>query len=64
MAAHAHLNRSIERQADAFRRGLCDLIPPAWLSMFSEPELQVLISGSAAGIDVNDLRANTECVLY
>lgn len=63
MAADAHLNASIKRQADAFRRGLSDLIPAGWLAMFSEPELQVLISGSAGGIDVADLRANTVYVM-
>jgi len=53
------LNRSIERQCGAVR-GLRELIPLAWIAPFSAPELQVLISGSQRGIDVDDLRANTQ----
>jgi ubiquitin-protein ligase E3 C len=57
------LNRSIERQCGAFVRGLRELIPLAWIAPFSAPELQVLISGSQRGIDVDDLRASAVCQL-
>lgn len=60
MVADHRLNASIERQTTAFLRGLRDVLPGAWLTPFSAPELQVLISGSLGGIDADDLRANTQ----
>eukprot|EP00929_Paragymnodinium_shiwhaense_P036639 TRINITY_DN19605_c0_g1_i3.p1 TRINITY_DN19605_c0_g1~~TRINITY_DN19605_c0_g1_i3.p1 ORF type:complete len:776 (-),score=174.36 TRINITY_DN19605_c0_g1_i3:76-2403(-) len=59
MVADFHLNRQMKAQSDAFLGGLLDLIPAQWLHMFNEPELQVLISGSVAPIDVEELRRNT-----
>ena len=41
--------------AAAFRRGLADVVPPAWTAMFAPGELQTLISGAGGGIDVDDL---------
>ena len=35
------------------------LIPPDWLSLFSGPEVQRLISGDNSPIDLKDLRRNT-----
>ncbi len=46
-------------QAEAFVRGLWEVIDPLWLQMFSEPELQVLISGSNKTLDVEDLKRHT-----
>lgn len=43
-------------------RGLWDVIDPQWLQMFSEPELQVLISGSNKSLDVEDLKRHTRQV--
>lgn len=57
--ADMRLNRTIAKQTAAFQRGMFEVIPRHWLSIFSEPELQILISGSAAGIDIGDLRRNT-----
>jgi ubiquitin-protein ligase E3 C len=48
-----------QKQTRAFLRGLADMIPPSWLHMFNQSELQTLIGGAAAGIDVDDLRRNT-----
>jgi ubiquitin-protein ligase E3 C len=62
LVAHARLNTSIERQTAAFLRGLREVIPPDWLAPFSAPELQVIISGSAGGVDVEDLRAHAAYV--
>lgn len=44
------------KQAEAFLSGVADVIDPQLLRMFSPPELQVVICGSAGGIDVDDLR--------
>lgn len=46
-------------QTNAFLKGLGQIIQPAWLSMFNQSELQTLISGARADIDVEDLRRNT-----
>jgi len=54
------LNKSIERQTNAFLWGLRDIIPLSWLQGFSAPELQVLISGTPTGIDVVDMRRYTQ----
>lgn len=41
-------------------RGLSEVIHPDWLSIFSAPELQVIISGvTGSAIDVEDLKQNT-----
>ena len=47
------------QQTNAFLKGLSAIIQPSWLSMFNQSELQTLIGGAAAGIDVSDLRRNT-----
>ena len=49
----------VQPQAEAFVRGLWEVIDPQWLQMFSEPELQVLISGSNKTLDVEDLKRHT-----
>lgn len=46
-------------QTNAFLQGLGQMIQPAWLSMFNQSELQTLVSGDNADIDVEDLRRNT-----
>jgi ubiquitin-protein ligase E3 C len=46
-------------QTRAFLRGLGSIIDPAWLSMFNQNELQRLVGGDSAGIDVEDLRRHT-----
>ncbi|KAJ5142709.1 uncharacterized protein N7515_001496 [Penicillium bovifimosum] len=47
-------------QTNAFLQGLGQIIQPAWLSMFNQSELQTLVSGDKADIDVEDLRRNTQ----
>jgi hypothetical protein len=49
------LNRQMDRAANAFLAGFFELIRPRWVRMFNEAELQMLISGSEEGIDVDDL---------
>jgi ubiquitin-protein ligase E3 C len=60
--ANWRLSTSIQRQCDAFLRGMRDVLPASWLAPFSAPELQVLLSGSQRGVDVADLQAHTEYV--
>jgi hypothetical protein len=40
----------------AFVDGLHDVVPTGWLRLFSAPELQRLINGDDAPVDVADLR--------
>ena len=40
--------------------GLHDVIQPSWLQMFDWKELQIMISGSAKAIDIDDLEAHTK----
>ena len=54
----AHYKMCIQSrdQSRAFFRGFRDFIHQDWLRMFSAPELQKLISGDSAGLDIADLR--------
>ncbi|KAK9075671.1 hypothetical protein SSX86_003997 [Deinandra increscens subsp. villosa] len=49
----------IRQQSSHFLRGFQQLIQKDWIDMFNEHELQLLISGSVDGFDVDDLRSNT-----
>ena len=65
LVAKHHVSDRIKEQSDAFRRGLCDVIDKAWLRLFNEPELQVLISGASDGkIDVSDSKCNTLYAMF
>uniref|UniRef100_A0A8D8U9V2 Ubiquitin-protein ligase E3C n=1 Tax=Cacopsylla melanoneura TaxID=428564 RepID=A0A8D8U9V2_9HEMI len=59
LVADYYLNRRIRAQCNAFKQGLSDVIPPAWLQMFNSRELQTLISGAEIRVDLEDLRAHT-----
>ncbi|KAL9582400.1 MAG: hypothetical protein Q9212_003322 [Teloschistes hypoglaucus] len=59
MAQH-RLARQPYYQTRAFLKGLGTIIAPGWLSMFNQHELQTLVSGTAEGIDITDLRRNTQ----
>lgn len=50
------LNIQIRKGCQKFLEGLSDLINLEWLLMFSEPELQLLISGEQKSIDVEDMK--------
>jgi ubiquitin-protein ligase E3 C len=45
LVAHRRLNIESAKQTNAFLRGFRDLIPAAWVRLFSPNELQKLISG-------------------
>jgi len=57
--ANYRLNIQIRAQSVAFCRGLFDVINREWFLMFSPTEIQTLISGKEASIDVGDLQRNT-----
>ncbi|GFR51002.1 hypothetical protein Agub_g13328, partial [Astrephomene gubernaculifera] len=58
--AHYKLNISPRPAASAFLSGFYELIPRAWVSMFSGEELQALISGADSSLDLGDMRAHVE----
>ncbi|OII77064.1 HECT domain-containing family protein [Cryptosporidium andersoni] len=55
---------SMKRQAEAFARGLSMVIPEESLRLFSPSELQSLICGVLKGLDVRDLKRNTNYTGY
>lgn len=57
--AHHKTNVQIHSQTAAFVRGLQCVIPLSWLRMFDPYELNILISGSWTGFDVQDLCRHT-----
>jgi len=57
--ANYKTNVQFQRHTAAFLRGLQCVIPLAWLKMFDPCELNLLVSGSSGGFDVEDLKRNT-----
>uniref|UniRef100_A0A1B0FE55 Ubiquitin-protein ligase E3C n=1 Tax=Glossina morsitans morsitans TaxID=37546 RepID=A0A1B0FE55_GLOMM len=58
LMADYKLNVQIRRHCVAFRKGLSNVLPVEWLYMFSNKELQILISGAEIPIDLEDLKRN------
>ncbi|TRY55624.1 hypothetical protein DNTS_008830 [Danionella cerebrum] len=59
LMAHFRMHTQIKEQTAAFIRGFRCIINPEWLHMFSTPEVQRLISGDNAEIDLDDLKKHT-----
>ena len=60
--ADFRLNHQMAGASGAFLRGFFDVVRPGWVSVFSEWELQAVISGrdpGGAGLDLADMRAHT-----
>ncbi|XP_059481924.1 ubiquitin-protein ligase E3B [Neocloeon triangulifer] len=60
LMAHFRMHIQIREQTAAFIRGFRSIINTDWLSLFSTPELQRLISGDNSPLDLKDLRRNTQ----
>jgi ubiquitin-protein ligase E3 C len=60
LVAEHKLETTTKRQTEAFMHGLDSVIPIHYLSIFSQDELQLLISGSGAGFDLENMRTNVE----
>lgn len=56
LMADYKLNVQIRQHCVAFRKGLSNVLPVEWLYMFSNKELQILISGAEIPIDWEDLK--------
>ena len=63
LISHHRLTSAIRSQIDNFLEGFHDLVPAELVSMFSPPELELLISG-LPDIDIDELRIQTEYVQY
>jgi len=55
MMADYRLNIRIKPQSDAFVNGFRECIPMAWLGIFNDRELNMLLSGASKSMDVKDL---------
>ncbi|XP_076363103.1 ubiquitin-protein ligase E3B [Tachypleus tridentatus] len=60
LMAHFRMHVQIHDQTVAFIRGFRSIVNPDWLTMFSTPELQRLISGDNSPVDLQDLRKHTK----
>ena len=58
LVAHYRLNLQLRRPSEAFLRGLSSVVPRRWLALFSAAELQLLLGGSDAPLDVDDWQAH------
>ncbi|KZV93827.1 HECT-domain-containing protein [Exidia glandulosa HHB12029] len=59
LVCHHRLTRQIRKQSVAFFEGLSEIIDQKWLRMFNQQELQILVAGVNAEVDVDDLRQHT-----
>uniref|UniRef100_A0A8C2X2V2 Ubiquitin-protein ligase E3B n=1 Tax=Cyclopterus lumpus TaxID=8103 RepID=A0A8C2X2V2_CYCLU len=59
LMAHFRMHTQIKEQTAAFIRGFRSIINPEWLHMFSTPEVQRLVSGDNAEMDLDDLKKHT-----
>ena len=58
--AHFRMHAQIREQTAAFTRGFRSIVQSGdWLQLFSPPEVQRLISGDNAPVDLRDLRRHT-----
>ncbi|XP_066246822.1 ubiquitin-protein ligase E3B [Euwallacea similis] len=60
LMAHFRMHVQIKEQTAAFIKGFRSIVNPDWLSLFSTPELQRLISGDNIPLDLKDLRKNCQ----
>ena len=56
--ARYRLNVQTWRATSAFMRGFGTVVPPTWINMFSPAELQLVLGGSDAPLDVDDWAAH------
>ncbi|XP_069353493.1 ubiquitin-protein ligase E3B [Eulemur rufifrons] len=59
LMAHFRMHTQIKNQTAALISGFRSIIKPDWIRMFSTPELQRLISGDNAEMDLEDLKRHT-----
>ncbi|XP_014225779.1 ubiquitin-protein ligase E3B [Trichogramma pretiosum] len=60
LMAHFRMYEQIKHQITAFTKGFRSIIKQEWLTIFSTPEWQRLISGDNIPVDLSDLRKYTQ----
>ncbi|KZC11880.1 Ubiquitin-protein ligase E3B [Dufourea novaeangliae] len=60
LMAHFRMHMQIKDQTAAFMKGFRSIINLEWLTLFSTPELQRLITGDNVPLDLRDLRRHTQ----
>ncbi|KAH1003133.1 ubiquitin-protein ligase E3B isoform X1 [Dendroctonus ponderosae] len=60
LMAHFRMHVQIKEQTAAFIKGFRSIVNPDWLTLFSTPELQRLISGDNVPLDLRDLRKHCQ----
>ena len=60
LVAHYRLNVQLRRAADAFLRGFACVVPGSWVRLFSPKELQLVLGGSDAPVDVDDWQRHAQ----
>ncbi|OPJ86458.1 E3 ubiquitin-protein ligase HUWE1-like [Patagioenas fasciata monilis] len=63
LVCQMRMTGAIRKQLAAFLEGFYEIIPKRLISIFTEQELELLISGLPT-IDIDDLKANTEYHKY
>ena len=56
------LNRRIIDKLNCFVKGFYSIIPVKWLKLFTEDEIQKLISGTSSSIDVDEWKKYTKYI--
>merc|ERR1719421_610137 len=59
LVSHFRLNTQMRKPCDAFLRGFSEVVPSAWVNMFSPAELQLVLGGSDAPLDIDDWQQHT-----
>lgn len=59
LMADYRLNRQLKKYTEPFVQGFRKVVSPKWLKAFSAPEIQKLISGDSAKLDLDDLKRHT-----
>lgn len=54
------MNKQLRKQTEAFLTGFSEVVRPEFIRLFSERELQHLISGAVGRIDIRDWRMHTK----
>ena len=58
LVSHYRLNTQLRRPCDHLLRGFSEVVPAAWVGMFSPAELKLVLGGSDAPINVDDWKAH------
>lgn len=59
LLADYKMNKQIRQQCLAFKQGVNSVVDLSYLQIFSNKELQLIISGADYDVDINDLKEHT-----